>query len=141
RKQYKVTHQPAIPLLHSLIEIDLELYDHSQITLSLYFVERYGDHPYLHSFPTRRSSDLLRFMRLRLSRIRKSVISPFSFLKHLQDRKSTRLNSSHVSISYAVFCLKKKIERYITILKSKWQNMRQNSKMEISPLNQTDNSR
>src|SRR6266704_5977276 len=26
------------------------------------------------------------------------------------DRKSTRLNSSHVSISYAVFCLKKKIQ-------------------------------
>src|SRR5207249_5856371 len=26
-----------------------------------------------------------------------------------KDRKSTRLNSSHVSISYAVFCLKKKI--------------------------------
>src|SRR5207249_6745505 len=29
----------------------------------------------------------------------------------LQDRKSTRLNSSHVSISYAVFCLKKKKTR------------------------------
>src|SRR6267142_5933274 len=29
--------------------------------------------------------------------------------KHLwEDRKSTRLNSSHMSISYAVFCLKKK---------------------------------
>src|SRR5699024_12110090 len=27
---------------------------------------------------------------------------------HSEDRKSTRLNSSHVSISYAVFCLKKK---------------------------------
>src|SRR5699024_12359792 len=27
------------------------------------------------------------------------------------DRKSTRLNSSHVSISYAVFCLKKKKEK------------------------------
>src|SRR3712207_8682865 len=27
---------------------------------------------------------------------------------HLQDRKSTRLNSSHANISYAVFCLKKK---------------------------------
>src|SRR5699024_12530737 len=27
------------------------------------------------------------------------------------DRKSTRLNSSHVSISYAVFCLKKKTKR------------------------------
>src|SRR5699024_12135579 len=33
------------------------------------------------------------------------------------DRKSTRLNSSHVSISYAVFCLKKKknISRFILI--------------------------
>src|SRR5690349_23157873 len=27
---------------------------------------------------------------------------------NLEDRKSTRLNSSHVEISYAVFCLKKK---------------------------------
>src|SRR5450830_1795427 len=31
--------------------------------------------------------------------------------KGIQDRKSTRLNSSHVSISYAVFCLKKKKKR------------------------------
>src|SRR5690606_41220188 len=29
---------------------------------------------------------------------------------HPRDRKSTRLNSSHVKISYAVFCLKKKKE-------------------------------
>src|SRR3989442_7541297 len=28
--------------------------------------------------------------------------------RHTRDRKSTRLNSSHVRISYAVFCLKKK---------------------------------
>src|SRR6202522_4290769 len=28
------------------------------------------------------------------------------------DRKSTRLNSSHLRISYAVFCLKKKLYRY-----------------------------
>src|SRR3712207_7703293 len=27
---------------------------------------------------------------------------------HVEDRKSTRLNSSHANISYAVFCLKKK---------------------------------
>src|SRR5699024_11275525 len=33
--------------------------------------------------------------------------SPFKVAEIL-DRKSTRLNSSHVSISYAVFCLKKK---------------------------------
>src|SRR5699024_11598311 len=31
------------------------------------------------------------------------------------DRKSTRLNSSHVSISYAVFCLKKKTKTIISI--------------------------
>src|SRR3712207_7400169 len=30
-------------------------------------------------------------------------------LEHAQDRKSTRLNSSHANISYAVFCLKKKV--------------------------------
>src|SRR5690349_23334833 len=32
----------------------------------------------------------------------------------LEDRKSTRLNSSHVEISYAVFCLKKKIHGRIS---------------------------
>src|SRR5690606_18554285 len=31
-------------------------------------------------------------------------------VQQMQDRKSTRLNSSHVKISYAVFCLKKKTE-------------------------------
>src|SRR5437773_4557650 len=31
-----------------------------------------------------------------------------------QDRKSTRLNSSHITISYAVFCLKKKNTHYLT---------------------------
>src|SRR5690606_40424505 len=36
-----------------------------------------------------------------------------------QDRKSTRLNSSHVKISYAVFCLKKKkkFKKNLTLLK------------------------
>src|SRR3712207_8359731 len=32
----------------------------------------------------------------------------YLFLPLAQDRKSTRLNSSHANISYAVFCLKKK---------------------------------
>src|SRR5699024_11795232 len=35
----------------------------------------------------------------------------FSGHRQSPDRKSTRLNSSHVSISYAVFCLKKKKEK------------------------------
>src|SRR5690606_28209640 len=33
-----------------------------------------------------------------------------AWMKTVEDRKSTRLNSSHVKISYAVFCLKKKSE-------------------------------
>src|SRR3712207_8497120 len=33
--------------------------------------------------------------------------------EHAADRKSTRLNSSHANISYAVFCLKKKTEQHI----------------------------
>src|SRR5207249_6314582 len=45
--------------------------------------------------------------------------SPFAVtISHAQDpanrdRKSTRLNSSHVSISYAVFCLKKKNDTHV----------------------------
>src|SRR5699024_11797757 len=35
---------------------------------------------------------------------------------HHRDRKSTRLNSSHVSSSYAVFCLKKKTKRKCTLV-------------------------
>src|SRR3712207_8807858 len=35
--------------------------------------------------------------------------------EQLEDRKSTRLNSSHANISYAVFCLKKKKEHTYTI--------------------------
>src|SRR5690349_24089577 len=37
------------------------------------------------------------------------VYLPIASPKYELDRKSTRLNSSHVEISYAVFCLKKKI--------------------------------
>src|SRR5437868_11179644 len=36
------------------------------------------------------------------------VVSSLAHSRVTSDRKSTRLNSSHVSISYAVFCLKKK---------------------------------
>src|SRR5438477_8073523 len=41
-----------------------------------------------------------------LSEPRPAAVNPDAFL--YRDRKSTRLNSSHMSISYAVFCLKKK---------------------------------
>src|SRR3712207_8981506 len=35
-------------------------------------------------------------------------------LHGVEDRKSTRLNSSHANISYAVFCLKKKKKKLVT---------------------------
>src|SRR5690606_41836241 len=94
----------------------------------------------LHSFPTRRSSDLRRHRggrdgvdpcqcpprsaehrrptlgdRCTLGARRRSpavpgLRRPVAVPERAgdQDRKSTRLNSSHVKISYAVFCLKKK---------------------------------
>src|SRR5699024_12703071 len=88
--------------------------------------------PYLHSFPTRRSSDLAMFRMFTLlfyhepsithtligimagiTLIGGSIgaIARTDVRQIVSDRKSTRLNSSHVSISYAVFCLKKKKKR------------------------------
>src|SRR5437763_3381767 len=84
---------------------------------------------YLHSFPTRRSSDLqvaakkiraAKRFRAKCAFCKKnssSIIGQYLYCLNLlfksqfhnkEDRKSTRLNSSHRCISYAVFCLKKK---------------------------------
>src|SRR5437870_8347989 len=41
-------------------------------------------------------------------RLESNRLKTFGFAGGREDRKSTRLNSSHVAISYAVFCLKKK---------------------------------
>src|SRR5690606_41235417 len=46
-----------------------------------------------------------------LDAVRKCENGPAGFRLPVIDRKSTRLNSSHVKISYAVFCLKKKKKR------------------------------
>src|SRR5439155_21833818 len=80
-----------------------------------FFLLCYRAHRDLHSFPTRRSSDLeqelgptlagLTTLEM-LARLRGAVDEVCQIFR--EDRKSTRLNSSHVAISYAVFCLKKK---------------------------------
>src|SRR5438034_770949 len=70
----------------------------------------------LHSFPTRRSSDLSapspRGPALAAGGRRATLASGLRNAAAINlrrgDRKSTRLNSSHTVISYAVFCLKKK---------------------------------
>src|SRR3712207_9103134 len=51
-----------------------------------------------------------------LERARSRVVDPSVEL--LEDRKSTRLNSSHANISYAVFCLKKKKKKHKTSMTS-----------------------
>src|SRR5476651_2833082 len=51
------------------------------------------------------------------------VISYPSFCR--QDRKSTRLNSSHANISYAVFCLKKKKRKNIIFTLKKKKKKKQ----------------
>src|SRR5438876_4874573 len=55
--------------------------------------------------------DLIRGIKVRASSqvVREWGMTPVRVAKALADRKSTRLNSSHPSISYAVFCLKKKM--------------------------------
>src|SRR5689334_23958961 len=45
----------------------------------------------------------------------------YPFMGEFKDRKSTRLNSSHSSISYAVFCLKKKKKQRIRHIENKEQ--------------------
>src|SRR5437763_13311936 len=74
--------------------------------LCVVFFYLYGHLRVLHSFPTRRSSDLaLRAPQQRVSRADRALRQ---YRLAQLDRKSTRLNSSHRCISYAVFCLKKK---------------------------------
>src|SRR5690606_40943972 len=96
-------------------------------------------HRDLHSFPTRRSSDLfvarnrdceqlmgaekVRYEVEADDRIMAQGVGLGRLSRRLRrkvwfhqdsglDRKSTRLNSSHVKISYAVFCLKKKKKKH-----------------------------
>src|SRR5690242_10392714 len=77
-------------------------------------------HRDLHSFPTRRSSDLLSCRLGGEGGVHETFNSRNAAVPtngcqcsdsgcRRRDRKSTRLNSSHMSISYAVFCLKKKM--------------------------------
>src|SRR3712207_7462129 len=48
-------------------------------------------------------------MRPDKARVRRDGVEREVAVERVRDRKSTRLNSSHANISYAVFCLKKKI--------------------------------
>src|SRR5947209_14420790 len=85
---------------------------------SIFFIDSYNAHSDLHSFPTRRSSDLVGFepggtLHLAPHLTREPNPDECAKLESIlnqavEDRKSTRLNSSHANISYAVFCLKKK---------------------------------
>src|SRR5205814_9084636 len=109
----------------------------NNVFIYYFAVYSYVHHRILHSFPTRRSSDLEKMIAIVASAAQTTlvhlstvdlVIIAFYFalvlgigfyLKRFAktgedfflagDRKSTRLNSSHLGISYAVFCLKKKM--------------------------------
>src|SRR5204862_7037473 len=82
--------------------------------IAISFFYRSGARRRPHSFPTRRSSDLAGVRPIAADhRIERAVTADFLIDDHVDvdvalDRKSTRLNSSHVEISYAVFCLKKR---------------------------------
>src|SRR2546422_7171803 len=55
---------------------------------------------------------IMNFLRVRYLKKSGQFLALLDTLLH-QDRKSTRLNSSHGYISYAVFCLKKKIDEVV----------------------------
>src|SRR5947208_14099340 len=79
--------------------------------LLLFYFSSSGTHRDLHSFPTRRSSDLngVMFVATPGNQVLAIDAKTGNLLwRYRRDRKSTRLNSSHQIISYAVFCLKKK---------------------------------
>src|SRR5690606_41318090 len=99
---------------------------------SAFILSRSGAPLVLYSFPTRRSSDLAwKWRSVGAIHNQRNLVLPGQRFQPGQlfignhipggvgwpgdtdsagnvDRKSTRLNSSHVKISYAVFCLKKK---------------------------------
>src|SRR5207253_10886915 len=87
-------------------------------TPSPFFCSAPPPHRYLPSFPTRRSSDLAAIVspakrrgvlfQALLASLANKRQGTSATKNRSRDRKSTRLNSSHVAISYAVFCLKKK---------------------------------
>src|SRR5438874_9027986 len=56
---------------------------------------------------TMTSQDVIHSFFVPAFRVKQDVV-PGKYTGNAGDRKSTRLNSSHVEISYAVFCLKKK---------------------------------
>src|SRR5438128_9093071 len=73
---------------------------------------------------------------------RKGLLARSQGLQHLQtalerDRKSTRLNSSHGSISYAVFCLKKKKKKHTTNNNYKRQTTEIKDTVRCQIMNQT----
>src|SRR2546430_3741244 len=49
----------------------------------------------------------------------RSTLNPWAKAVSVLDRKSTRLNSSHSQISYAVFCLKKKKKKHQMIARAR----------------------
>src|SRR2546428_4863234 len=53
--------------------------------------------------------------RLALAAVLRQAVEIIADTVQFLDRKSTRLNSSHDQISYAVFCLKKKQKIYVTL--------------------------
>src|SRR5438094_9138427 len=91
-----------------------------------FFFYASAPHRDLHSFPTRRSSDLRcscchassdSYPRAGWWHGSSDWMCPFCGpVRGCEDRKSTRLNSSHRTISYAVFCLKKKKKNDIQIM-------------------------
>src|SRR5690606_42031338 len=113
-----VSHNQSVCLVSKFVSIHLT--PPTMIWALLYIMtcqKCYTCHFHLHPFPTRRSSDL-RIPNVGNADGQAALVHRLQPLEVPLDArwKSTRLNSSHVKTSYAVFCLKKKIYIHPTIL-------------------------
>src|SRR5690606_41231765 len=88
----------ALPILHRLAALEMAAaQDAGLLELRQHAVHR-------------GQADVGTFLQQHAEHVFRRHVALAALLEHvedLQDRKSTRLNSSHVKISYAVFCLKK----------------------------------
>src|SRR5699024_11604700 len=91
--------------LYKMLEFRLE----HQLTIKLFQEERDIGTPIVQDMMAKLEQAILSFIQEKIVQaIKSGEIKQCDPEITALDRKSTRLNSSHVSISYAVFCLKKK---------------------------------
>src|SRR5256885_17131431 len=97
-------------LSHSPSSIFFFFFFNDTATTEIYTLSLHDALPIFPSAPRGKADLKIRVRELPEARVARVAVPLPAAERHREDRKSTRLNSSHLVISYAVFCLKKKKE-------------------------------